>query len=212
VLVWQRKAPFAFPLLLFVVVSATLFYDPHVTPSPLWALRRFVPVTIPFLALLASVALLWRRAAVARGRARHGALVLTARPTIAVRAAALPDQRPHLERLAASPPARRRRLLRSRPRRLFDSRAALARARAGRLRPAAVDWRGALRTGTAALGPPSRLLRGGRPGAAPSPGSRSRRSARSRLPVTPKIEPDALPTAVEQWPLALRIHRVTAAP
>ena len=40
-------ASLAFPLLLFAVATGSFLYDPHVTPTAIWGLRRFVPVTLP---------------------------------------------------------------------------------------------------------------------------------------------------------------------
>jgi hypothetical protein len=61
----------ALPLILFLVAGAPFLYDAHVTPIQLWAVRRFVPVVVPFACLLAATALGWghrrfvpRRAAV----------------------------------------------------------------------------------------------------------------------------------------------------
>jgi hypothetical protein len=63
---WLRRASGAaerFALLLGVIVLAQLFYDPRVTPAPLWAIRRFLPVAIPVLLLGAALtaAALWQR-------------------------------------------------------------------------------------------------------------------------------------------------------
>jgi hypothetical protein len=66
VFLWARDAPGAaerFALVLGILVLAHLVVDPRVTPAPLWAIRRFLPVVVPMLVLASSLALgqLWRR-------------------------------------------------------------------------------------------------------------------------------------------------------
>jgi hypothetical protein len=55
---WFVRAELAaqrFALLLGVLVLAQLFYDPRVTPAPLWGIRRFLPVAIPTLLIAAAL-------------------------------------------------------------------------------------------------------------------------------------------------------------
>jgi hypothetical protein len=47
------------PLLLVLLVTGAFLYDPHVTPIYPWALRRFVPATVPLVCVLAGTALAW---------------------------------------------------------------------------------------------------------------------------------------------------------
>lgn len=63
---WRRSALPAhrFALLLGAVVLLQLAYDARVTPAPLWAVRRFVPIVLPVLYIAAVLAL----TAIARGR------------------------------------------------------------------------------------------------------------------------------------------------
>ncbi len=98
----------ALPLLLFGVVGAPLLYDPHVTPIQLWAVRRFVPVVMPFICLFAVTALAWghrrfvpRRAAVLTAGVAAAVLALNAQPTAAIyRLGLFPDQKPAVRALA----------------------------------------------------------------------------------------------------------------
>ena len=213
-LVRRRTAANAFPLLLFAIVTAILFTDPHVTPSPLWVLRRFVPVTIPFLALLASVALPWRRAPWLAAVAVAGALALTARPTAALRRLPLfPDQQPPLARLAALlPPDAAVFYAPDVAAYAIHVPIWLAHGREGFVLPP-WDWRGALRTSAAALGDRHPIFYVSDEDGAPAvPGLAFERAGETAFRfVTPKIEPKALPTAVEEWPLTLRVHRVSVA-
>lgn len=56
---WWRRAPsppLRFALVLALVVFVQLLYDPRVTPAPLWAIRRFVPILVPAVCLAAAFA------------------------------------------------------------------------------------------------------------------------------------------------------------
>jgi hypothetical protein len=57
----------AFLVVLFVVFTVCLLYDPHVYPAMPWASRRFVPVVIPLGLLFAGMVctVVWRRSVVA---------------------------------------------------------------------------------------------------------------------------------------------------
>jgi len=52
-----RRRSERFALLLSLVVLFQLVYDPRVTPAPLWAVRRFVPVVLPAILLAAGLAI-----------------------------------------------------------------------------------------------------------------------------------------------------------
>lgn len=58
---WAAAAPDraqGFALVLGVLVTANLLYDPRVTPTPLWAVRRAVPIALPLVAVAAAIAVL----------------------------------------------------------------------------------------------------------------------------------------------------------
>lgn len=104
---WLRRSPAApqrFALLLGIVVLAQLLYDPRVTPAPLWAIRRFLPVVLPMLLIAGglTVAALWERQ-----RLLAAALVLLlafgprSGTAIAYRAPAFEDGLAHVRTLAA---------------------------------------------------------------------------------------------------------------
>jgi len=57
----QQRATDGFVVLLTVSVAFVLVYNPHVQPFLLWALRRFVPVVIPALLVMAALAAEWLR-------------------------------------------------------------------------------------------------------------------------------------------------------
>jgi len=66
VIVWQRRRELpgsAMVLALLAVTSLVLFYNPHVHPTLPWGVRRYVPVLLPGLLLLAVAAAehAWRR-------------------------------------------------------------------------------------------------------------------------------------------------------
>lgn len=92
---WQSTrvdGSLSFPLVLFLVVGAPFLYDPHVTPIQLWAVRRFLPVIIPFTYVFAVTALVWvarrivwrRAGAIVSVVAAAALLVFNARPTAAI--------------------------------------------------------------------------------------------------------------------------------
>lgn len=59
----SRSPAQSYALVLGLLVLAQLFYDPRVTPAPLWGIRRFVPVVVPLITIAASLVLdsVWRR-------------------------------------------------------------------------------------------------------------------------------------------------------
>jgi hypothetical protein len=54
---WLRDPALRLPALLLLVCAGAFVYDPHVTPVQLWGLRRFVPIVVPAVAVLAADAL-----------------------------------------------------------------------------------------------------------------------------------------------------------
>jgi hypothetical protein len=205
----------ALPLLLFVVVTATFVRDAHVTPSPLWALRRFVPVTIPFLCVLAAAVLPWRRAPWLAAALAAALVAFVARPTLPLaRLPLFPDQKREVARLAELLP--RDAVVFFAPE-LADYAVHvplwLVHDREGFVLPA-WDWQRGLATGTAALGvrhPIFYVVDGDEPPAVQGLAFEPAGAAPFRF-VTPKVEPDAssLPVEAVEWPLALRLYRVTA--
>ena len=103
-----------FPLLLFVAATAALVYDPHVTRVQLWGIRRFLPVTIPFVCLVAAIVVMRAARSVAPARPRAAAVVLAVLLLVLnLRGARIvlgdelfPSQAPALRALASDIPAR----------------------------------------------------------------------------------------------------------
>jgi hypothetical protein len=213
---WARDgAAVALPLVLFAVASATLLYDPHVTPSAIWALRRFVPVTLPFVYVLAASALPWRRSAAVAAALAAVLLVMNARPTAKLRSLPLfPDQKREVAALAAriDPGAVV----------FFAPELAdyvihlplwLVHGRESFVLPP-WDWRGALRAGALTL-----LARhavyyvgagGGEEPAVAGLEFAARGEARFRF-VLPGPDLSRVPSGTSEWPLALRIYEVRRA-
>ena len=199
----------AFPLLLFLVMSGTLLYDPRVTPSLLWILRRFLPVAIPFVYLLATTALPWRRAPWLAAAVAAVLLLLNARPTLQLlRLPIFPDQKREVRVLAEQIPPRAA---------VFfapdlvdysiDLPLWLAHERESFVLPA-WDWRSALRTAAEALSPrhPLVYVSGGQEPPAADGLEFTPRGEASFLFVLPAE--DALD--IVKWPLALTLYDVTA--
>jgi MFS family permease len=101
---WGRNLKtVGFPLVVFLVAGVPLLYDAHVTEVQLWAVRRFVPVVIPFVCLLAATTIAWstrlRGGALLGGSLAALLLVGNARPLWRVRS--LPFHPAQAEALAA---------------------------------------------------------------------------------------------------------------
>jgi hypothetical protein len=110
---WTRESAredgsLALPLVLFLVAGAPFLYDPHVTPIQLWAVRRFVPIIIPFACMFAVTALAWahrrfvpRRAVLLSVLAAAALLAMNAQAVTRIyRLDFFPDQKPAVRRLA----------------------------------------------------------------------------------------------------------------
>lgn len=108
---WARRAPTPaerFALLLGLLVLAQVAYDPRVTPAPLWAIRRFVPVALPTLLIAAALCFdsLW-----ARGRRLVAAALVTVialgaggSTVLAYRTSAFEEASVHVRAIAATLP------------------------------------------------------------------------------------------------------------
>src|SRR6185295_7559268 len=56
-LAWLRDPALRLPVVLVVAVGAAFLYDAHATMNQLWGIRRFVPIVIPGVMVLAAGAL-----------------------------------------------------------------------------------------------------------------------------------------------------------
>jgi hypothetical protein len=203
------------PLAVFLLATASFLYDPHVAPSALWALRRFVPVTLPVLYLLAASALPWRRSIAAATAAALVLIVLNALPAATLRRLPLfPDRKHEVATLASR----------------IDPDAAvffapelagyvihlplwLVHGRESFVLPP-WDWRTGLRAGALALLPRHRVyyVNDAAEPAPAVPGLRLAASADVRFRfVLPGPDASRLPTATRELPLTVRLYEVRAA-
>ncbi len=70
-LLWPRPPGWGLALIVLAVVGLPFLWNPHVTPVHLWGVRRFVPVVVPWLGLLAANVPAW-----VAGRSRWLAVAL----------------------------------------------------------------------------------------------------------------------------------------
>jgi hypothetical protein len=212
----RDDASLALPLLLFAVATGSFLWDPHVTPTAIWGLRRFVPVTLPLVCLLAMTALPWRLSTALAVVMAAALIAVNARPTVRLRRLPLfPDQKRELAALAEE----------------IDPEAAvffatdlaeygihlplwLAHGRETFLLPP-WGWQRALRTAAATLLPRHPVYYVGDAADADPAVGGLELTPRGEIAfrfVLPGSDPMAVPSATREWPLVLRLYAVRAAP